>query len=241
MIKDTKLFTKTILDYLKSQLVIMKKDGIIIHLDATLMSVANILLAKQLGSPFTFKVVTCVTNNNKFALTQAILIAKQFEVDLEIRDMSEEYDKLLTHKGTTGASLQKRLIDLVLNTTADSENLQPVSNLCYSQWAIDFPHKCYQNLEQVNLLNRLFYSEVVQLAKALGASETLVSREPSHYLHRTQVDKDIGFTYSELEDFLRSPPQPKSLQEKLIANRLVSDNRNQYSGLVIQRPSNLLG
>lgn len=241
MIKDTTLLTKTLLDYLKSQLVIMKKDGVVINLDATLMSVVNILLAKQLEKPFTYKVIACVTNNNKFALTQVILIAKQLGVDVEVRDLSDEYDKLLMYSGTIGVSLQKRITDLTLNITADSHNLYPVSNLCYSQWVIDFPHKCYQNLEQVNLLNRLFYSEVAQLAKALGASDSLINREPSHYLHRTQVDKNLGFTYAELEDFLRNPRQPKSLKDKLIADKLVGDNRNWYFCPVIQRPSNLLG
>jgi hypothetical protein len=239
MIKDTNLLITTLLNYLKSQIITMGKSGAIINLDATLMSAVNVLLAKRLESPYQFKVITCVTNSNKFALTQATLIAQQLEVALEIKDLSKEYESLLTPT-LNGISLQKRLTDSIINAEADAHNLLPLSNQCYSQWAIEFPHKCYQSLDQVHMLNRLFYSELKQLAKSLGASDSLINREPSHYLHRLQVDKDVGFTYEELESFIRNPSQ-SSLKDKLIAAKLVPDNKNRYICPIIQRPSNLLG
>ena len=239
MIKDTSLLIMTLLDYLKSQIITTGKDGVIINLDATLMSAVNIMLAKQLGNPYQVKVVTCVTNSNKFALTQSTLIAQQLDINLEMKDLSREYESL-TKPSLNEVSLKKRLADSIVNAEADVHNLLPLSNLCYSQWAVNFPHRCYQNLEQVHLLNRLFYSEIKQLAKSLGASDGLVNREPSHYLHRIQVDKDMGFTYEELESFIRNPSQ-NSLKDKLIASKLAPDNRNRFICPAIQRPSNLLG
>lgn len=247
MIKDYNLLIKTVLDYLKSQIIISKKDGIVINLDGTLMSAVNVLLAKQLGPAFKYKVIVCLFNQNKYYLAHIMLLLSKLDVPYEIKDLSKDLDTLSLYKNASDKldleiSIRKRVLDLMINIEGDKNNLSPISNQSYSQWCVEFPHKSYQSLSEIHLLNRLFFSEVQDLARHLGLPETFVSREPSHYLHRAQLDKEsLGFTYGELEDYLRNPRPNKTTQDMLINQKLVGDNRSRFLSLPIQRPSNLLG
>lgn len=243
MIKDLNLLTKTLTDFIKSNTLIFKKQGVIIHLDGTLMSIVNVALAKLLGEPFKFKVVTCVFNHNKLYLQHIISLAKDLDVPLEVKDLSRDFDQLSIYKNAGQSvdleiSTRKRLIDLAINLEADKQELFPVSNLCYSQWCINFPNKSYQALDQLHPLNRLFFEELQQLAKHLGIGEAVIEREPSHYLYKNYNDKQVlGFTYTELELALRSP---HSNIISVVRDRLAVDNRSRYLCPLIQRPSNLL-
>lgn len=243
MIKDPVLLTKTLTDFTKKNIITFKKQGVIIHLDGTLMSVVNIALAKLLAEPFKLKVITCVFNHNKLYLAHILSLAKDLGVETEIKDLSKDLEQLSIYKNSgqkidLEIATRKRLIDLAMNLDADKESLLPISNQSYSQWCIEYPHKNYQTLDQLHTLNRLFFSEVQQLAKHLGTSLITIEREPSHYLYRNYNDKSIlEFSYDDLESSLRGD---HSKMDPTIRDRLIPDNRDKYLCPTIQRPSNLL-
>jgi NAD+ synthase len=244
MIKDVELLVKTLLDFIKTNSVVFKKQGIIIHLDGTLMSVVNVALAKRLGAPFTFKVVTCMFNNNKLYLAHILSLAKVLEVETELKDLTRDLEQLSLYSNAgqqvdLEIAIKKRLVDFTMNVEADRYNLIPVSNQSYSQWCIEFPHKNYQTLDQLHILNRLFFSEVQQLARHLNIADNIVDREPSHYLYKGYGDRQaLGFSYEELEEALRGD---HSNIKSAIKERLTADNRNRYICPAIQRPSSIIG
>lgn len=247
MLKNPKELNEKLLSYLKSQLVQTKKDGVVIHLDGTLMSLVNICLAKQLGEPFKFKVLTCMFNQSKYSLTHVFGLIKRLDVPVDIKDLSKDLDTLSMYKNAEGdldreIGIRKRFVDLTVNIEADKHNLVPLGNQSYSQWCINFPHNNYQALDQIHLLNRLYFSELQEYAKWLDLPDSMVYREPSHYLHNKQLDKNsLGFTYDELEDYLRNAKSDRNPIDTTIRKRLVADNRSRFLNPVIQRPSNILG
>ncbi len=234
MLKSPKLLNKVLLDYLKSQLLINKRDGVIIHLDGTLMSLVNLCLAKQLEEPFKLKVVTCIFNRNKFYLTHLMKLIGKQDVPTSIKDLSKDLTTLSMYDNAkdsleTEIAVKKRLIDMTVNIDADKHNLLTMSNICYSQWCINFPHRNYQNLEHIHLLNRLYYNELQVFATHLGLEEEVVEREPSHYLYRGQLDKkSLDFTYDQLEDYLRNVKQSRNHVDVAISKLVQSDNRNRF-------------
>ena len=245
MIKIIPLLEKKILDFLKSQLTILKKNHVIINFDGTLMSAINIKLLQKLGKPFQFKVIVCTFNQNKLYLAHLLRVLSDIKVPYELKDLSNDYDTLSLNICNGDKNLEiafrKRMIDVLLYSEADKLGGVVLSNLSYSQWCVNFPHQAYQTMDQIHLLNRLYYSEIKQLAKYYNIAEDIIEREPSHYLYKHQLDKDtLQFTYQQLEDFLRSGCKIVSPESILIQKRLVGDNRNKFTGLNISRPSDVL-
>lgn len=245
MIKDKEQLIEFLLGFLKQQMVIQKKKGALVHLDGTLMSLVNLLLVKRTG--LKYRTIAPITNQNKYASGHLALLAKELGFSLEFKDLAKDFEMLALHqlrdKSTnTQILFAKRFCDLALNLEADQEELAILSNLCYSQWIVGFPHQNYQAPDQIHLLFRLFYSEVKDLAYHLGLNERVIEREPSFYLWNGQRDLDLlGFSYQQLESFLRSPGEIKNEEDLLIGRRLIADNRNKFTGPLIQRPSNLIG
>ena len=247
MIKNIPLLEKKIIDYLKTQLIVLKKDSVIINFDGTLMSVVNVKLIEKLQKPFQHKIIVCTFNQNKLYLYHLLkILNNDLKVQYEIKDLSNDYEMISPISCCQGnkdleIAFRKRICDLLLYSIADNINGVVLSNLSYSQWCVNFPHQAYQTLEQIHPLNRLFFSEVKQLARYYNMANDVVEREPSHYLYKGQLDKEVlGFTYQQLEDHLRSGCKITSPQDIIIQNKLVGDNRNRFMGLSISRPSVVL-
>jgi NAD+ synthase len=242
---NSSLLIKTLQDYLKTQALLLKKSGCIVYFDGTLMSLVNVLLIKDLVN-FNNKYVACITNNNKIYVTHLLSLAKHLKIDLKLLDISKDLETsslFSSHRVNHKQELatRKRFVDLTLNLEADSGNQIVLGNLSYSQWCIEYPHKVYLNLEHVHLLNRLFYSEVKELAKFYDLPETIINRAPSHFISHGKTDKDVlDFTYEELEEYLRSAKSNQSNQDQLISKLIQSDNRNRFMCPLITRPSNIL-
>lgn len=235
MIKSPQLLVELIQEYLRSTLIVHRKDGVVVHLDGTLMSIANCLLLKEL--PIIKKYILCTSTTNRIYTTHILSLAKMLEVSLELIECAPEFKANTRDEIAT----KKRLVDYHLYASADATNLAILSNLCYSQWCIEFPHKAYQNRDHIHLLNRLFFSEVKQLCSYFKLPDSITQREPSHYLYPSKVDKDfLGFNYDALEEFLRNK-QIKSTEDRLISELLVPDNRSSFICPLISRPSNVLG
>lgn len=245
MIKSSPLLIKTLQDYLKSQLLLLKKDGCLVSFDGTLMSLINVLLTKEL-TPFKSRYISCISNTNKFYVVHILSLAKQLNIDLELKDISKDLESSSLIASSTldykqEISVRKRFTDLALTLEADSNNLIILGNQSYSQWCIEYPHKVYQNLEHIHLLNRLFYSEIKELGKFFNLPDAILNREPSHFLFQGKVDKDfLEFSYDELEEYQRNVRANRSSLDQLIGRHIRSDNRNRFMCPLIQRPSNIL-
>lgn len=246
MLKDLNATNQALTEFIKQQLLTHRRDGIVIHLDGSLQSIVNIHLAKALQPPFTYKVVICTHSDNDQYLKHITAMVQDLDITYTVYDLDKDYQALsrylYAHNDTQlDIAHKKCLVDLVLNLEAARHNLMPVSNLSYSQWAIDFPHRVYKNLAYLHPLARFFYSEVAQLASFYGTARFLVERKPSFYLYRGQQDEVLlGFTYAELEDLIRRSTII-SFQDQIIQKALTPEDREKYMIPSIQRPSNLLG
>lgn len=245
MIKDLNKLEQEITTFLKKQLVQSSTDGFVIHLDGTLMSVVSIILARKVTDNLTTVITTF--GSNKSYLIHLLSLCSITNTQPKIFDLSKDLGNFESYKKTKDIdqeiSLRKRLSDLTCQIEADQDNLTIIGNLAYSQWIVNFPHRSYKNKEHVYPLNRLFYSEVRQLAKHLQLPDQIIDREPSHYIYKNKSDqKLLEFNYHSLENYLREKSQqPTSLDDIKIRDKIVLDDREKYISLPIQRPSSILG
>ena len=240
-IKDCDTLIDTLGSFLKNQLAVHKKAGAIVHLDGTLMSVLNVRLLQTWGTPF--KTISCIFNENKFHSLYLHSLMDTLNVEKNLKDLSKDLETLSLSRDSFDdtVAVKKRMSDLILNIEADDHNYMVLSNQCYSQWCLDFPNKNYKNLDQIHLLNQLFYSEVQQLSKHRGVQEGIINVEPSHYFSRLKSDKDfLGFSYDELEEFIHDRSTPRNSVEVQIQKRIVALPLGEYTCPKLQRPSNLL-
>lgn len=246
MLKDLNLTHQTLVDFIKQQLILHRKEGVAIHLDGSLQSIVNIHIAKALGAPFTFKVIVCTFAENHQYLKHITSAIQDLDIIYSVYDLQHDYQALSKYLYARDdikleIAHKKCLVDFALNLESAKFNLMPLSNLCYSQWVLDFPHPIYKNLAYIHPLARFFQSEVVQLAKHYSVAQFLIDRKPSFYLYRGQQDEvQLDFTYSELEDLIRRSTI-SSFQDDKIQAMLVPEDREKYLIPAIQRPSNLLG
>jgi len=247
MIKDCIILKQTLLEYLKETILKQYRDGVMICLDGTLMSLVNLKLVELLDKRYTKRACLCIVskeNNTFIDYTNTILEGSN--IQYEYKDLSEALEKLDIYKFSKGdyqleIILKQRLIESQIKAEADKYNSLTISNLCYSQWVLNYPNRAYKDLGSVHLLNRLFYSELKELAKDLGISSIFIDKNPTHYLYRGQLDQqDLGFTYDQLEYFLRTKEIQKPI-DLTINNKIYKEDRHLYLGPVLTRPSNILG
>ena len=210
---------QSIIQFIEKQLIIQQKDKIIISLDGTLMSAVLVKLMQK--AEIQFETISCIDNSNKIHSLSISLLAEQLSTPVNLIDTTSISEKL---NSDSTISARKRITDLYLNLAADVHNGIVTSNLSYSQWCIDFPHKIYKSLEQIHPLAQLHYSEVKDLARGLLITDTVITREPSHYFSKHTDQQLLGFTYTQLEDFLRSGSPANSITDNLITSKIVRND-----------------
>lgn len=243
MLQDPQHLIKIITTFIKAQLSTFNKQGIVIYLDGTLMSVVNLLLVKHHLIDVPYTIVACKFSDNLTHNQRITSLIKDLNLVCEVKDLQHEFNQFDPFNQSSfelQTALKKRISDLAVSFESDKTNSIVLGNLCYSQWCINFPHSNYKNLNYIYPLNSLFYSEVQQLAYVLQIPHTYIHAAPTHFLFLNQLDQDsLGFSYEDLENLLRQKTTT-SAKDQLIQSRLFSEDRHNYLGPSIYRPSNIL-
>lgn len=237
IINEQKL-VDTLTEYLQHQLIHNSKKGVLIHFDGSLSSLINYKIATLINPKILIESLVIVFNQNKLNILNLTTLASSCSIKTSIYDASN----FPIPFGQTTISSKRRVEDLVLGLVADTNNFSVLGNLSYSHWCINFPHNNYKNPEHLFLLNRLFYSELKQLSQYLGIAKAIVDREPIlDFVYGKTIKDNLGFSFEELESFLRSNKDITRLEHSLIQQRInIDDNLLKFNSPVFQRPSNLL-
>lgn len=201
MITDIGAFKTELKKYLQRQL--FDKKGFVVHLDGTIMSFVLVKLLKEFL--FDTKIVITSFSENKQVMQRLSSFIKQENLFCEVFDLSNMGN--LSTYNVCGTSLEKEIIyknqitTALLNSVA-SEGYVILSNLSYSQWITNFPHKSYKDKNKIYCLASFYYSEIQELAKSFNIDSEI---KPSHYFYYDFFDEDyLGFTYSSLEQLMRA-------------------------------------
>jgi NAD+ synthase len=120
------------------------------------------------------------------------------------------------------ANLKPRLRMATLYLVANSLNYLVAGTGNRSEVAIGYFTKYGDGGVDLLPLGRLFKSEVVALARGLGVPQTIIDKPPSAGLWLGQTDEgEMGFSYAELEAYLKVGPDVVAPAVALRIERLV--------------------
>lgn len=225
--------------WLRQQVQAAGSRGIVVGLSGGVDS-AVVARVAQMAMPDGVMTVIMPAHSDPRDAHDAKLAADAFELPVMTIDLSEPYDALL-------ASVQETLGSAVRGlTSADGPatrlalaNVKPrlrmatlyfvANRLDYlvagtgnrSEIAIGYYTKYGDGGVDLLPLGSLVKSQVRALARAIGVPAPIIDKAPSAGLWMGQTDEgEMGFTYAELEDYLRKGPQSVSPAVSMKIERL---------------------
>ncbi len=214
------LFEKKIIVWLKTKLKSAKKSGIVVGLSGGVDSaVVSVLCRKAVGT----KNILCLIlpcQSQKTDITDSKKVAKKFGLKTETIDLTKIYENLIgilpMANKLTQANLKPRLRMLTLYYFANKLNYLVAGTGNKSELSIGYFTKYGDGGVDILPLGDLYKSEVCGLAKYLKVPEEIITKPPTAGLWAGQTDEsEIGLTYDELEQQLRSKKYSKNISKYL--------------------------
>jgi NAD+ synthase len=142
--------------------------------------------------------------------TDAQIIAKQYNIDIRLVDLSESKNELVRAMGeiteltdSALANMAPRLRMTTLYAVAASENRLVAGTGNRSERYMGYFTKWGDGACDFNPIADLTVTEVYEFLRFLGAPEWMFSKAPSAGLFDGQTDeKEMGITYRRIDDFL---------------------------------------
>jgi NAD+ synthase len=212
--------------WLRQQVHAAGSRGIVVGLSGGVDSAVVARIA-QMAMPDNVMAVIMPAHSDPRDAQDAKLAADAFKLPVMTVDLTDSYDELLdelqTSLGTTGrkqapaddaaarlalANVKPRLRMTALYFVANHLNYIVAGTGNRSEIAIGYYTKYGDGGVDVLPLGSLVKSEVRALARDLGVPAPIIEKAPSAGLWLGQTDEgEMGFTYAELEDYLRKGPE----------------------------------
>ncbi len=199
---------KKIVNWIKKQVKEAKTKGLALGLSGGIDSSVVSVLAKEAVGKENSLALILNCHSSKEDLEDAKLIVKRFKLNSKTIDLSEIYDALVKvlPKGNriSYANLKSRLRMLVLYYFANKLNYLVCGTQNRSERQVGYFTKFGDAAVDILPIGGLLKKEVKELAKELEIPEHIIEKPPSAGLWPNQTDeKEIGVTYSELDDILK--------------------------------------
>jgi len=124
------------------------------------------------------------------------------------------------------ANIPSRLRMIILYAFANQFNGMVIGTSNKDEIEIGYFTKYGDGGVDVEPIGDLYKSEVYAIAKKLGISDTILTKPPSAGLWAGQTDeKELGFTYDELEDVLEGKVTEGRIYEKVAALRNATQHK----------------
>lgn len=173
-------------------------------------SVAAALCVKALGKE---RVIGLVMPNRKQSdLSDACDLANHLGIQYHIVDIGEAVEGILKELATqTGVELSEQTITNIpprirmstLYAFSQSMNGRVVNTCNLSEDWVGYSTRYGDSVGDFSPLSRLTATEVVEIGKHMGLPKHLVEKVPSDGLCGKTDEDNLGFTYSELDSYIR--------------------------------------
>lgn len=173
-------------------------------------SVTAALCVKALGKNRVIGVL--MPNHKQSDLSDAIDLAKYLGINLYVVDIGGAVDSILDSftngyglipSAQTVTNLPPRIRMATLYAYAQSMNGR-VANTCnLSEDWVGYSTRFGDSVGDFSPLANLTVTEVIEIGKYLGLPEYLVEKTPSDGLCGKTDEDNLGFTYKELDDYIR--------------------------------------
>jgi NAD+ synthase len=152
------------------------------------------------------------------------------ELDNVFNLISVQLESYLKLEGSAGrllkANIKPRLRMLTLYYSAQARNYLVVGTSNKSEITVGYATKYGDNGVDLQLLGDLVKSEVYELARYLKVPQRIISKAPSGGLWPGQTDEgEMGFTYDELEQFIKDGSGKPEIVAKITAMNKRSEHK----------------
>jgi NAD+ synthase len=242
--------------WLRQQVHAAGSRGIVLGLSGGVDS-AVVARVAQLAMPAGVMTVIMPAHSDPRDAQDATLVANAFKLPVMTVDLSEPYDALLdsvqeslgrTVRGLAPAddpsarlalaNVKPRLRMATLYFVANRLNYLVAGTGNRSEIAIGYYTKYGDGGVDLLPLGSLVKSEVRALARDLGVPAPVIDKAPSAGLWLGQTDEgEMGFTYAELEDYLRQGPASVAPAVAMKIERLARASEHKRHLLPVFQPS----
>ena len=177
-------------------------------------------------------------NGEMADITDALDSCKMLGIDYEIIDISTAYKNIIEETGftlqgrnanvtsITTINTPPRLRMTILYALAGSLNYLVVNTSNLSEIMVGYSTKWGDSAGDIAPLADYTKSEVCEIGLALGLPDNLVNKIPSDGLSGKSDEEKLGFTYTELDTFIRTGEKGNSYDEILSSHTKTAHKRN---------------
>lgn len=231
-----------IIDWIKEQVKVAGAEGIIMGLSGGVDSSVVAALCKEAVGKKNLLALILPSHSQKDDLDDALLAAKNLDINTETIDLSSMYDNLKnvlpTANNLADANLKPRLRMLVLYYFANRLNYLVCGTGNKSEFMVGYFTKYGDGGVDILPIGNLLKRDVRALARELKIPERIIMKPPTAGLWLGQTDEgEMGITYDELDDILermenkRSQIAPEDKVEKV--RKMIEKSEHKRAGVKI--------
>lgn len=180
--------------------------------------------------------------SKEIEVEHAKLVAKKLDLPSKIINLDGVFDEMLfslrversrdVHRELAVANIKPRLRMTVLYYFSATMHYRVVGTGNKSEIHIGYFTKYGDGGVDLEPLGSLTKGEVRELARYLGIPEEIIEKKPTAGLWEGQTDEDeMGFTYQELDSYLRGEEVSPAVKEKIEQMHLKSEHKRQLPSI----------
>ncbi len=230
----------TIEKFIKDYLELSKMDGYVLGVSGGIDSaLALAATVKSVGNnKIHCLILPCESNNDD--LIDAVELCKQFDVTFDVIDLTSTYENLkntLNEKENMSklalSNIKVRLRMVTLYAIGQNRNSLVIGTDNMDELHVGYFTKYGDGASDLLPLAYLTKNEVRKASELYGINNKIITKIPSAGLFDDQSDeKDLGFTYDELDAYLLGKEVKKTTQDKIERLHRISAHKRD----IIARP-----
>lgn len=182
--------------------------GVVLGLSGGKDSTVVAMIAKKIWGDNVVAVL--MPNGTQSDINDSLDIAKTLKLNYKIVNIKDAFDSIVSLTNPTEKSktnIAPRLRMTVLYSIAQTLGYQVIGTGNYSESYIGWTTKFGDSACDFNPIGNLTCTEVIELGKKLakefGLDEKYIVKSPSDGLTGTTDENNFGFTYKELDEYIR--------------------------------------
>ncbi|MDE5617485.1 MAG: NAD(+) synthase [Ureaplasma sp.] len=219
---------KIVDEIIKNNILTNHKDCYVIGISGGIDSLVTLqILIKNVGKDKVKAFYLPIEYQND--LEDINLISENLNINIETIDLTDQYlclaKKLSFASKEELVNIKPKLRAIFLSSYALSKNGLVVSCLNYSEYYLGYFTKYGDSAGDIFPLINFLKCEIYELAKEFNLPEKIIKKQPSAGLLYKQTDeKDFGFSYSELDNYLLG----KSIDPETIRKIKIMNVKNKH-------------
>ncbi len=233
-VKDMKMELDNIVTWLQERVEEANAKGVVFGLSGGIDSAVVAGLAKKAFPQDSMGVIMPIYSNPKDE-SDALIIARDLDIDITSIDLSQVYDSFLKSLPFEGenplanANIKPRLRMMTLYYFAQEMGYLVCGTSNKSELHVGYFTKHGDSGVDLLPLADFVKEEVFELARLLEIPSEIIEKPPSAGLWENQTDeKEMGFTYKVLDNYIRTGEGPEDSIKKIDRMNKITEHKRNY-------------